>query len=65
MSTTDMVEMARAIANEMGVPFDDLTEMNAAVQVALIRDRIARKVIALREELYGLQGPRATQRIAA
>ncbi len=65
MHTTAMLEMARAIASEMGVPCDDLTEVNPVVQIALIRDRIARRVIALREELYGLQGPRATQRIAA
>ena len=68
MSTTEILAMARAIASEASVPCDDLTEVNAVVQIALIRDRLARRILALREELYGLQGQRrqqATQRIAA
>jgi hypothetical protein len=56
---------ARAAAELVGVPWDDLSDELPQREVALIRDRISRRLLALRDELHGLQGPRRQQRLAA
>jgi len=50
--TTDLVTAARRIAEELGVPWGDLTEELPRRQVVLIRDRVARMVDAERTERY-------------
>ena len=52
MTTPDVVTAARRVADELGIPWDDLTEELPRRQVVLIRDRVARVVEAKRTELY-------------
>jgi hypothetical protein len=52
----EIVAEARTAAELVGVPWDDLTDELPQRQVTLIRDRISRRLLTLREELHGLQG---------
>ena len=51
MTEFDVLIRARMIAEEAGVEWRDLTSCLPEQQVARIRDRIARHVLALREEM--------------
>lgn len=64
MSVHDVLIAARRIAEEAGVEHADLAGVPPQMQVREIRDRIARKVIATREEMLGLTADRRLQRNA-
>jgi 3-oxoacyl-[acyl-carrier-protein] synthase III len=51
MSTIDVLIEARKIADEAGVEWRDLDALLPEQQLASIRDRITRKLLALREEM--------------
>lgn len=60
MSVHDVLIRARRIAEEAGIEHADLDGLLPNQQIALIQDRISRRVQALREELL-VQGIKAAQ----
>ena len=65
MSVTDVLARARHIAEESGLDHAELVGLLPKQQIAVIQDRLSRKVQALREEML-VQSIKAAQlKIAA